>query len=75
MDLGYKSYVITDATAPISLPAGDAGTTVDVAKAEWKAKGVKEVTVAEVLKMTCPAPNPMETVGNCQKSGIKRGCG
>ena len=58
VDLGYTSHVILNATAPISLPAGDAGTTVDVAYAEWAAKGVTVKTVDEVLAMACPAPPP-----------------
>ena len=47
-DLGYTSYVVMDATAPISLPAGN-GTTVDVAMAEWARKNVTVLTMQDLM--------------------------
>jgi len=52
--LGYEVYVIEDATAAIGVPNGDGTTTIDTAKADMLAKGVKFVTVAEVMGAECP---------------------
>ena len=56
VDLGYKTTIIIDATAPIAIALGVGQTTVDVARAEWIAKGVAELYMSEIMEMPCPSP-------------------
>jgi len=55
VSLGYEVYVIEDATAAIGVPNPDGTTSVDTAKADMLAKGVKFVTTEEVMNSECPA--------------------
>merc|ERR1712066_1022612 len=58
IDLGYSVSVILDATAPIAIPIADNMTTVDLALAEFAAKGVSVISAEEVLGLGCPAVDP-----------------
>ena len=56
VELGYTAAIITDATAPIAIPVGGGQTTVDTARAHWMAKGVSELSMSDMMAMSCPSP-------------------
>jgi len=54
VDLGYEVYVIEDATAPIGTPIDETTTSVDLAMADFAAKGVQVISTDDMLAMSCP---------------------
>ena len=48
VDLGYNAVIISDAAAPIGVPNGDGTTSIDTAEADFAAKGVEVVTMADL---------------------------
>ena len=48
VDLGYNAVIISDAAAPIGVPNSDGTTSIDTAEADFAAKGVEVVTMADL---------------------------
>jgi nicotinamidase/pyrazinamidase len=48
-EAGFETYVIEDATRPVAVPLGDGRTTLDLARAEMLAAGVRIIASADLL--------------------------